>query len=605
MIFPNLVGKWWLAVKSLVRPWSRRWRAIRRVLRRRVAPAVAVVLCLCLLAAGWIVFTGWRAQGQLTAAAALARDLERQLLAGETEQAKQTLAALQDWTDAARRATGGPLWRAAEHLPQGGNLAAVREIAIAADELARRVLPALAALDPAMLTPTDGRFPLTDLRAAVPELAAADAAATQVRDRFAAVPTGGLAGPVRDAVHEVRTGLGRLATLADATHRVAALLPPLLGAEGRRTYLLAFQNLAELRATGGMLGAYVVVQAVAGRIEIIDQGSAPDLKIYDEPVLPLSREMRGLYRDLPGIFPADVNLTPHFPTAALLYREMYRRQSGRTVDGVLATDPVALARLLRVIGPVPVPGFPTLTATTAVSALLSEAYLTMGHAEQDRFFAASAMAVFRALWERPMDPRSLASAIRDVVAERRLLFWSARDDEQAQLEDTPLAGVLPEREEIPTVGVFLNDGSGAKLGYYLSNRAELTVGGCRQDGRRELRLRVTISSRAPRSGLPRSVLGLELADDPYAARTLVYVFSPAGGTVRNFRVDGAETPIGSGVERRRRVGVVGVDVPPGGSRQIEVSLLTQVTTTGDARLWLTPGVTPWTTHISSAPKCDQ
>src|SRR5690606_25757179 len=195
------------------------------------------------------------------------------------------------------------------------------------------------------------------------------------------------------------------------------------------------------------------------------------------------------------------------------------------------------------------------------------------------FFAASTVAVFRAIWERPIRLRPLAMAIRDVVAERRLLFWSAREDEQAQLVDTPLGGVLPEREDVPTVGVFLNDGSGAKLGYYLSNRAELTVGACVMDGRRELSLRVSISSRAPRSALPRSVLGLAVADDPYAARTLVYVFSPAGGAVRQVWVDGAETPIGSGVERRRQVAIVAVDVPPGGSRLIEVSLLTGKKTT--------------------------
>lgn len=535
----------------------------------------------------------------------LARDLGRQLLAGETDQARRSLAALQDRTREARAAVDDPLWWAAGHLPRGGNLVAVREIAAAADELARRVLPTLVELDPTALVPTDGRLPLADLRAAAPKLADADAAAARIRDRFAAVPTENLVRSIRDAVEDLRAELGRLATLTDAARRVAVLLPPLLGADERRTYLLAFQNPAELRATGGMLGAFVVIRASAGRVEIVDQGTASNLKVFDQPVLPLSREIRGLYQDLPGIFPADVNLTPHFPTAALLYREMYRRHSGRTVDGVLATDPVALSHLLRVIGPVPVPGFPTLTAATAVSALLSEPYLTMEHREQDRFFAASAVAVFRALWERPIKPRSLALAIRDVVAERRLLFWSARETEQAELVDTPLGGVLPEREETPTVGVFLNDGSGAKLGYYLSHRAELAVGGCRADGRRELRLRVTISSSAPRSGLPRAVLGLALADDPYAARTLVYVFSPAGGAVRHARVDGAETPIGSGVERRRRVGVIGVDVPPGGSRVIEVSLLTPVTTSGDARLWLTPGVTPWTTHMSSAPRCDQ
>jgi hypothetical protein len=44
---------------------------------------------------------------------------------------------------------------------------------------------------------------------------------------------------------------------------------------------------------------------------------------------------------------------------------------------VLATDPVALSYLLAVTGPVTVPGGQTLTATTAVRELLSDAYRTL------------------------------------------------------------------------------------------------------------------------------------------------------------------------------------------------------------------------------------
>lgn len=591
-------------MKSVARRWSR-YRGRTRPALRRTGPAAVALACLLALAAGWLTLTGHRAHGQLTGAVTLARDLAQQLLAGQTERAGGTLTALQERTGAARAATDDLLWRAAGHLPRGGNLVAVREIAVAADELARRALPPLVTLDPHTLAPTGGRLRLADLRAAAPDLAAADTAVTRVRDRFAAVPTAGLLRPVRDAVRDLRAELDRLATLTDVARRAAALLPPLLGVDGRRTHLLAFQNPAELRATGGMLGAFVVVAAADGRLDIVDQGTAADLTAHREPVLPLSREMRGLYGDLPTVFAADVNLTPHFPTAALLYREMYRRHSGRTVDGVLATDPVALSHLLRVIGPVAVPGFPTLTADTAVRALLNDTYLRMAGDEQDRFFAAAAVAVFQALRERPIDPGALAAVLRDVAAERRLLVWSARETEQATLAETSLGGVLPEREETPTVGVFLNDGSGAKLGYYLRNQAELTVGGCQPDGRRELRLRLAISSTAPRGGLTESVTGLGLAGDPYAARTLVYVFSPAGGAVGRTRVDGAHTPIGSGTERRRQVGVVGVDVPAGGTRLIEVTLLTPATTAGTARLWLTPGVTPWTTRISSASTCAQ
>jgi predicted negative regulator of RcsB-dependent stress response len=565
-----------------------------------------VVACLLSLSGGWVGFRGWQARGHLTSAASLARELSEQALAGDTGQAQRTLATLQRQAAEARAATGDPGWWVGARTPYvGDDLAAVREIAIAVDDLGRRAFPALLRLNLATLLPEAGRIDLAALQAAAPTLNSADAAVQEIRGRFDKVPATRLLPQVREAVDQLRGELVRLSTMTSTAHRAAVLLPPLLGASGARTYLLVSQNLAELRSTGGMFGAYALIRADRGRVELVNQGTAGALSHFDRPVLPLDKHMQALYTDLPGIYPADVNLTPHFPTAAALYREMYRRRTGNTVDGVLATDPVVLSYLLQAIGPVTVPAHWTLTAGTAVRSLLSDTYRQLDPFTQDRYFAASALAVFNALVQRSANPRALLESLDRAVAERRILFWSARPAEQDHLVDTRLAGVLPEREQVPTVGVFLNDGSGAKLGYYLTRAAELRVGDCRLDGRRELHLRLTISSTAPRSGLGPSVLGLGMAGDPYTARTLVYVFSPARGTVLRARLDGADAPLGSGVERGRQVGVASVDVAPGRSRVLEVSLLTAAATSaGTAALWLTPGATPWTTQISSAPTCN-
>ncbi|AVT28876.1 hypothetical protein C6361_04490 [Plantactinospora sp. BC1] len=583
-----------------------RRRVVRRQLRRALLTAL-VVGCLLAVAGGWLGLRGWQAGGHLENAASLARELSQQVLDGETAQARRTLEALQQQTAAARSRTGDVGWRAAGSAPYGGrNMAAVRELAVGVDDLARRAFPALVELNPQTLLPSSGRLDLAALRGAMPTLVEADSTVHQVRDRILTVPTSGLVPTVRDAVSQLRAELDRLAEVTSAVRRSGALLPTLLGANGTRTYLAVFQNLAEPRATGGIFGAYAVIRASKGEVKLVKQGPATDLNTYGKPPLPLSRELRALYTDLPGIYPADVNLTPHFPTAATLIREMYRRVGGGTVDGVLATDPVALSYLLKAIGPVPVPGHPTLTAPTVVRTLLSDTYRRLDKpAQQDNYFAASARAVFDALLKRPVNPRAVAQAVNTAVAERRILFWSAHAGEQRELVDSRLAGVLPEQESVQNVGVFLNDGSGAKLGYYLHRSAELTVGDCRADGSRELHLRLTLRSSAPSSGLSKSVRGLALSGDPYTARVLVSVFSPVRGSPLRARLDGKATPMGGGVERGRRVGVLVVDVGPGRTRVLEMGLLTPPKASGEAELWLTPGPTPWTTRVSSAPACGQ
>ncbi|MCZ7437261.1 DUF4012 domain-containing protein [Micromonospora sp. WMMC241] len=572
---------------------------------RRVLLTGLVVVSVLLAAGGWVAFRGWQARSHLVNAAGLAKDLSVQVLEGDMARAQRTLSALQEQATAARGATGDPVWWLGQRTPYAGDdLTAVRQISVAVDDLARLAFPTLLRVDLASLVPKQGRLDVNRLRAVSAEVSSADQAVRRSSERLRAVPTGGLVTQVRDAVTALQVELDKLGDLTSAADRGARLLPPLLGADGPRTYLIVSQNPAELRATGGMFGAYVVLRTDGGRIRLAGQGNASQLLRFDPP-LKVDPEARRLWSDLPGIYPADVNLSPDFPAAAALYREMVRRRTGTTVDGVLAVDPVVLSYLLGVIGPVTVPDGPALTGSTAVRTLLSDSYRDLDAQAQDTFFARAATGVFEALFTKTVDATALLTVIRRSIQERRILFWSVRSEEQRVLAGTRLAGQLPEKDTVPTVGVFLNDGSGAKLGYYLRFSATLTVGACQPDGRRELRLRVTVHSTAPRSGLTESVTGLALSGDKYTARTFVSVHTPSGGAVLTGRLDGRNTSMGGGTDRRRQVAVANVEVGPGQTRTLDVTLLTGQNGAGTADLVLTPTVTPWTTQIVTAPRCEQ
>ncbi|RAN96212.1 hypothetical protein ONO23_02332 [Micromonospora noduli] len=589
------------------RPIRRRSRSRRRrrARLRRALLGALVVGSLLLATAGWVGFRGWQARTHLLNAAGLARELSAQTVGGDTGRALRTLAALQEQAGAARAATADPTWHLGRRTPiAGDDLDAVAQIAVAIDELARHAFPTLLRADLTSLVPTGGRVDLARLAAVSTQLTAAHESVQRTRQNLAAVPADSLVSQIRQALTDLRDEIDRLASLTTAADQGARLLPPLLGANGPRRYLLVSQNLAELRATGGMFGAYAMIEAENGKVKMGKQGSSASLGRFT-PALKVPAETRALWTDLPGIYPADVNLSPHFPTAAALYREMFRRKTGTTVDGVLAVDPVVLSYLLKATGPVLVPGGVPLASEKVVQTLLNDSYQRLDVKQQDDFFAASAASVFDTFFKKNVNPRVLLSAFDRAVTERRILFWSARPEEQRTFGESRMAGTLPEQDTVPTVGVFLNDGSGAKLGYYLRPTANLTVGECRSDGRRELRLRVTLRSTAPKSGLSESVLGLGLAGDPYTARTLVSIFSPAGGAVLEARLDGAETALGSGTERRRHVATASVDVGPGAERALEVTVLTAKTGVGQAELWLTPTATPWTTQVHSAPSCDQ
>ncbi len=73
-------------------------------------------------------------------------------------------------------------------------------------------------------------------------------------------------------------------------------------------------------------------------------------------VLPLTSEEEALYGKTMGIFPQSVNLTPDFPRSAQLLHAMWEERRGRSLDGILSIDPVAMSYVLTATGSLPFPG---------------------------------------------------------------------------------------------------------------------------------------------------------------------------------------------------------------------------------------------------------
>ncbi len=590
-------------------------RCLRLPRKRHTLVAVAVVIVLLLAFAGYVGVGGLRARSHLQRAAGLVSQMQQQVQRGDTKGAKAILVRFQQEIRAAHDTTNGTSWAVASHAPVvGDDIKAVRTLTAALDDLAMNGLPALidvaSSLESVLLSPKDGRIDLAAIQASIPKIATAAAALRKAQQQVATINADGLVAQLQKPVRQVQDGLTRAVQVLGPAEKSARLLPAMLGANGPRSYLVLFQNLAEVRATGGMPGAFIEISADHGLVKIVGQGTAAGtLDTFPAPVLPLDPDQQDLYTDRLGTFPADVNLTPDFPTAATLIREMYRLRTGHTVDAVMATDPVALSYLLKATGPIALPAGGPLTAESAVKRLLSDSYAQYPDPkQQDAFFAGAARAVFAALIAHKGDPRAMFSGLTRAASERRLLLWSSHPEEQADIAGTVLGGILPTDDGAhPTVGVFLNDGSGAKLSYYLTHKAQLSVGQCLEDGSVELKLKVTLGSTAPKSGLPAYVLGLGLSGAPYTVQTNLMVYSPAGGAVVGTMIDGQPVDAGFGVDRERAVGVVTVDLPPGTTKTVDVILMTPLLPKSDAllvpALRATPGVTPWPVVLTPGRGC--
>nr|WP_304661750.1 DUF4012 domain-containing protein [Arthrobacter sp. zg-Y238] len=520
---------------------------------------------------------------------------------------------MRESTSSARATATGPLWKVASAVPVvGANFAAVTEVAVSADDVAARaVAPLLGqyeSLDWQALSPTDGRIDAAQLKEAAPSISTAANTVRLSHDRLASIDLSRLlpevADPIRSATEQLKSVDTALGTAASA----AQLLPPMLGTDGERNYLLLVQNSAESRATGGIPGALAVLTVKDGQISLSDQSSAAGMEAF-RPPLEVDPEQERLYTARLGTQMQNVNLTPHFPTAAETAKRMWEeRRPGKTVDGVLALDPVVLAHLLEATGPVdltdpavvrPIDGTSlprSLTKDNVVPTLLSDVYREIEDpVAQDAYFAAVAASVFSAFTDGQGDSSRLIPALTTSVQENRLYLWSQNKEEQDIIATTGLAGsVTGANAGGASFGAYFNDGTGAKMDYFASRTAQL-LQTCQDDGYSRYDVQLTVENTAPQdaaASLPAYVTGAGVYGvEPGHFRTNYVVYGPAQSLVESARINGEPIAFGAGKHGQRPVGTVTLELAPGESAVVDIEF-SRVVQNSEPKLQVTPSVQP-------------
>lgn len=138
------------------------------------------------------------------------------------------------------------------------------------------------------------------------------------------------------------------------------LLLGFLGGESK-TYLLVFQNNNEMRATGGFIGTYGLLEFENGRMKInrIESIYAIDGQLKEQIAAPgpLQRQLTDLWAL------RDSNWFVDFPASSRKMLSFLEKETGILADGVIAMTPDLLEHLLVLTGPVEMSDYgETLTA---------------------------------------------------------------------------------------------------------------------------------------------------------------------------------------------------------------------------------------------------
>ena len=418
---------------------------LRVGLTRHRGRMLAIAILIALAA---VCFKGWRlyslAQALRTDVGELAAVAAKPNAAALASLGQQ-LATTRDDALALRAETAPffPVTRRLGWIPvYGQDLAAAEPLLDLATSLSAAAADAFPALAPAILE-RDRAEPLgvaiaRQLTAAQPQLESARTSLARALESWQHIPVDRLSAPLRDPLRRVEPWLVPAQEALD----LALAAPELLGAHGRREYLLIAQNPDELRATGGLITGAGTLAFDAGRLTafaIGDSAAVDDLAggPYPDPPDPLLRYM-GIQL---WVF-RDSNWSPDFPTSARAAMDLYKRGQKRAVAGAIAFDPTTVQLLLAALGPVSVQGIPEPITSSNVLPYMRNVILYT-HAGDDQaapwwlqrkaFMEPLARAMLAKIESDPtgLDLPALAQTLRRALDERHMLIYVQQPDAAA------------------------------------------------------------------------------------------------------------------------------------------------------------------------------
>lgn len=609
--------------RTRVRERVRRRKGLARLIRRRRARrtgkrstarralvwGLGIVVVLVVLGVAWLVYSSLRVRSDLQAVRAGVHEMRVQLTAGDLTAARHTAASIRSHAQSAHNLTGGPVWAVAANLPAVGNpfataRAVTSSVRMVADGAVAPLVGAIDTFQPGTLRTPSGAFNIAAIDRVVPTLGKADrtlaAAIRQLRHASGST----WLSPVNHARNAVLDQLTPLSRDVAQLHRAVAVVPTVLGADGPRTYMVTFQNDAEIRATGGLPGAFAIVRTDHGKVEFTHFESDNYLARIPAPGAEFGPKFSYLFSRAHKDY-RDSNYSPNFPYAARIWASLYQQKAGPRLDGALVVDPTALQYLLQVSGPVTLPDGETLTAGNVVDTTEHELYLRYGRHQKarKRFLLDMARAISTKVLSPGMDSGRLLPAAARAAAEHRLLFWSRDRNVEKELATVPLGGVVPTAKQ-PYVALALDNREAGKLGYYLHASMAWKRTGCGPT--RDVTVTVKLTNDAP-PNLPRYVLGthhfLSLLPHSFPPGTLsldTYLYGSVGGTFTSVKATGGIAFRRSGQDRGHPVYEANVEVPPQGKSVTVVFHLKEPAWSGPVVVRDQPLINPMTTTVSDA-----
>lgn len=530
----------------------------RRNKKLKIARNIAIALVPIIIIGLLIFRLGTDAKSMLSEANTLKTDLKA-VMTGvkerDVESAQNATLKVDNTVRKLDRTLSSPVWKAVSHAPFAGKyVKSVNTLVSVAEDASDNILkPALDVMD---------EYPLEGLKVgdgfSVSTINAYLNLLEDIEPRIESMTT---------KMQTVKLPLGKTEMLSEYTQMLTKLtaaykengeyLPlfrAFLGDGSDKLYLLAAQNSAEIRASGGFPGSMGTIRIEDGVLTIDDFKTVYDMISVNPPTEAHITDTEYLLFSGSLDYARDACYIPDFERVGEIWALAYESKNDEHIDGVISLTPVIIQKVLAYTGAVTLSDGTELNGDNATQMLQKDLYykylssnssykVSNAYDYVDSLFAETAKIVMGKLVD-DFDINRIADYSKiftDGGKDRTILMWMEDETAESYVKAAGCSGALNDDSSNPEAGVFFSGANGSKLGWFVSLDTQIgddvTIN---DDGSRTYDVTVTVSNDITRDDMYRAGNYI-IGNYNGQVESYLHLFAPAGGTISDFETSNSMT----------------------------------------------------------------
>lgn len=529
----------------------------RRNKKLKIARNIAIALVPIIIIGLLIFRLGTDAKSMLSEANTLKTDLKA-VMTGvkerDVESAQNATLKLDNTVRKLDRTLSSPVWKAVSHAPFAGKyVKSVNTLVSVAEDASDNILkPALDVMD---------EYPLEGLKVgdgfSVSTINAYLNLLEDIEPRIESMTT---------KMQTVKLPLGKTEMLSEYTQMLTKLtaaykengeyLPlfrAFLGDGSDKLYLLAAQNSAEIRASGGFPGSMGTIRIEDGVLTIDDFKTVYDMISVNPPTEAHITDTEYLLFSGSLDYARDACYIPDFERVGEIWALAYESKNDEHIDGVISLTPVIIQKVLAYTGAVTLSDGTELNGDNATQMLQKDLYykylssnssykVSNAYDYVDSLFAETAKIVMGKLVD-DFDINRIADYSKiftDGGKDRTILMWMEDETAESYVKAAGCSGALNDDPSNPEAGVFFSGANGSKLGWFVSLDTQIGDVTVNDDGSRTYDVTVTVSNDITRDDMYRAGNYI-IGNYNGQVESYLHLFAPAGGTISDFETSNSMT----------------------------------------------------------------